>query len=106
MSILSHLSCCETTEQLPTAAVVGSKPDNNESNFVLTITSHMSLLDRFRQGAHKAGLQATAFAQTSANKIVNESKGIANSFSLPGEAEKAANILESFLGWCNPLHLC
>jgi hypothetical protein len=65
----------------------------------------MSLLDRFRQGAHKAGLQATAFAQTSANKIVNEGKGIANSFSLPGEAEKAANILESFLGWYNSLHL-
>jgi len=58
----------------------------------------MSLLDRFRQGAHKAGLQATAFAQTSANSIVNESKGIANSFSLPGEAEKAAEILEIFLG--------
>ena len=58
----------------------------------------MSLLDRFRQGAQKAGLQATAFAQTSANKIVNESKGIANSFALPGEAEKAADILESFLG--------
>ena len=65
----------------------------------------MSLLDRFKQGAQKAGSQASAFAQTSANKIVNESKGIANSFTLPGEAEKAANILESFLGWHNQLEL-
>ena len=106
MTILSHLCCCcGSTEQPPIAAVVDSCPDNERTTFVLTILSHMSLLDRFRQGAHKAGLQATAFAQTSANKIVNESKGIANSFSLPGEAEKAANILESFLGWCNPLHL-
>ncbi|KAG8757296.1 hypothetical protein FRC14_002179 [Serendipita sp. 396] len=57
----------------------------------------MSLLDRFRQGAEKAAIQATAFAHTSANKIANESKGFAQGFTLPGEAEKAANILESFL---------
>ena len=57
-----------------------------------------SLLNRFRKGAEKAAIQATAFAQTSANKIAHESKGFAQGFTLPGEAEKAANILESFLG--------
>jgi SH3 domain-containing YSC84-like protein 1 len=57
-----------------------------------------SLLDRFRKGAEKAAIQATAFAQTSATKLASESKGFAQGFSLPGEAEKAANILESFLG--------
>lgn len=56
-----------------------------------------SLLDRFRKGAEKAAIQASAFAQTSATKIASESKGFAQGFSLPGEAEKAANILESFL---------
>lgn len=56
-----------------------------------------SLLDRFRKGAEKAAVQASAFAQTSATKIASESKGFAQGFSLPGEAEKAANILESFL---------
>lgn len=57
-----------------------------------------SLLNRFRKGAEKAAIQATAFAQTSANKIAHESKGFAQGFTLPGEAEKAANILQSFLG--------
>lgn len=56
-----------------------------------------SLLDRFRKGAEKAAIQASAFAQTSATMIASESKGFAQGFSLPGEAEKAANILESFL---------
>ena len=58
----------------------------------------MSLLDKFRQGAQKAGIQATAFMKESSNKIANESRGFAQGFSLPGEAEKAAKILESFLG--------
>lgn len=57
-----------------------------------------NLLDRFRKGAEKAAIQATAFAQTSANKLASESKGFAQGFSLPGEADKAARILESFLG--------
>lgn len=57
----------------------------------------MSLLDRFRKGAEKAAIQATAFAQNSANKIAHESKGFAQGFTLPGEAEKAADILQSFL---------
>ena len=58
----------------------------------------MSLLDKFRAGAQKAGIQATAFAKDTGNKLANESRGLAQSFSLQGEAEKAAKILESFLG--------
>lgn len=57
----------------------------------------MSFLDKFRAGAQKAGIQATAFVKESGNRIANESRGLAQSFSLPGEAEKAAKILESFL---------
>lgn len=57
----------------------------------------MSFLDKFKQGAQKAAVQATAFAQTSGNKIASGSRDFAHTFSLPGEAEKAAKILDSFL---------
>ncbi|KAJ7195534.1 hypothetical protein GGX14DRAFT_505185 [Mycena pura] len=57
----------------------------------------MSFLDKFKQGAQKAAVQATAFAQTSGNKIASGSRDFAQGFSLPGEAEKAAKILDSFL---------
>jgi len=49
-----------------------------------------SLLNKFRLTAEKAGLQASAF-------IREETRGIAQSFTLPGEAEKCAKILETFL---------
>lgn len=58
----------------------------------------MSLLNKFRQGAQKAGVQATAFMQTSSVKVASGSKEFMQGFSLPGEAEKAAKILESFFG--------
>lgn len=58
----------------------------------------MSMLDKFRKGAQKAGIQATAFLQDSSSKVVSGSREFAHGFSLPGEAEKAANILDSFLG--------
>jgi len=58
----------------------------------------MSALDKFRKGAQKAGIQATAFLQSSSNKIANTSREFAQTFTLPGEAEKAAKILEAFLG--------
>ena len=58
----------------------------------------MSMLDKFRQGAQKAGLQATAFMQTSGNRLASEGREFVQGFSLPGEAEKAAKILQSFLG--------
>ncbi|KAF9454873.1 SH3 domain-containing protein [Macrolepiota fuliginosa MF-IS2] len=57
----------------------------------------MSFLDKFRKGAQKAGIQATAFVQTSSSKVASGSREFMQGFSLPGEAEKAANILESFL---------
>ncbi|KAI0357464.1 DUF500-domain-containing protein [Trametes cingulata] len=57
----------------------------------------MSMLDKFRKGAQKAGMQATAFLKEGSNKLANESQHFVQGFSLPGEAEKAAKILESFL---------
>jgi SH3 domain-containing YSC84-like protein 1 len=58
----------------------------------------MSFLDKFRKGAEKAAIQATAFARDSSSKLASESRGFVQGFSLPGESEKAAKILESFLG--------
>ena len=58
----------------------------------------MSMLDKFRKGAQKAGVQATAFIQTSGTKVASGSRDFVQTFSLPGEAEKAAKILDSFLG--------
>ncbi len=62
----------------------------------------MAFLDKFRKGAEKAAIQATAFAKDSSNRLASESRGFVQGFSLPGEAEKAAKILSSFLGqfWC------
>ena len=58
----------------------------------------MSMLDKFRAGARKAQLQATAFMQEGGSRMQQESATLMRGFSLPGEAEKAAKILESFLG--------
>ncbi|KAJ3504781.1 hypothetical protein NLJ89_g7764 [Agrocybe chaxingu] len=57
----------------------------------------MSMLDKFRKGAQKAGIQATAFAHTTTNKLASGSREFVQTFSLPGEADKAARILDSFL---------
>lgn len=57
-----------------------------------------SFLDKFRKGAQKAGVQATAFVQSSTTKVASGSREFVQTFSLPGEAEKAAKILDSFLG--------
>lgn len=62
----------------------------------------MSMLDKFRAGAKKAQLQATAFMQEGGSRVQQESAALIRGFSLPGEAEKAARILESFLA--NPDH--
>ncbi|KAG8714992.1 hypothetical protein FRC11_006224 [Ceratobasidium sp. 423] len=62
----------------------------------------MSMLDKFRAGARRAQLQATAFIQEGGSRMQQESAALARGFSLPGEAEKAAKILESFLA--NPDH--
>ncbi|KAF9781835.1 DUF500-domain-containing protein [Thelephora terrestris] len=60
------------------------------------------MLNKFRMAAEKAGIQATAFIKESSNKVANESRDFVQGFSLPGEAEKAAKILESFLA--DPSH--
>ncbi|KIJ53514.1 hypothetical protein M422DRAFT_25383 [Sphaerobolus stellatus SS14] len=57
----------------------------------------MSFLDKFRKGAEKAGIQATAFLKDTSSKAATESRGFIQGFTLPGESEKAAKILESFL---------
>ncbi|KDR82589.1 hypothetical protein GALMADRAFT_237983 [Galerina marginata CBS 339.88] len=57
----------------------------------------MSMLDKFRKGAQKAGVQATAFMQAGTTKVASGSRDFVQTFSLPGEAEKAAKILDSFL---------
>ncbi|KAG7445723.1 DUF500-domain-containing protein [Guyanagaster necrorhizus] len=57
----------------------------------------MSMLDKFKKGAQKAGMQATAFVQASSTKVASGSRDFVHGFSLPGEAEKAAKILDSFL---------
>jgi len=55
------------------------------------------MLDKFRKGAQKAGAQASAFVQSSSTKVASGSREFVQGFSLPGEAEKAAKILDSFL---------
>lgn len=56
-----------------------------------------SVLDKFRKGAQKAGIQATAFARDSSTKFATGSRDFVQTFSLPGEAEKSAKILDTFL---------
>ncbi|KAF8322633.1 DUF500-domain-containing protein [Clavulina sp. PMI_390] len=62
----------------------------------------MSFLEKFQAGARKAAIQATAFAKDSGSKLSTETRTFAQGFSLPGEADKSARILESFLA--NPEH--
>jgi len=57
----------------------------------------MSVLDKFRKGALKAGIQATTFIKEGSSKVQSSSQSFAQGFSLPGEAEKAAKILATFL---------
>ena len=63
----------------------------------------MDMLEKFRLGARKVGIQATAFAKDSSGRIASGSRDFVQGFSLPSEAEKAAKILDSFLGGsCEP----
>ncbi|KAG6866184.1 hypothetical protein C0991_007734 [Blastosporella zonata] len=57
----------------------------------------MAFLDKFKKGAQKAGIQATAFMHASSTKVASGSRDFVQGFTLPGEAEKAAGILDSFL---------
>ncbi|SNX82492.1 related to YSC84 - protein involved in the organization of the actin cytoskeleton [Melanopsichium pennsylvanicum] len=57
----------------------------------------MSLMDKFRNAAQKASIQANAFAQQ-ASKTVNQQAATARAgFSLPKECDRAAKILQAFL---------
>jgi len=58
----------------------------------------MSVLDKFRKGAVKAGIQASAFLKEGSSRVQSSSQSFAQGFSLPGEADKAAKILATFLG--------
>jgi len=57
----------------------------------------MAFFDKFRAGAQKAAIQATAFAKDSSTRVASGSRDFVQGFSLPGEADKAAKILDSFL---------
>ncbi|KAL9931713.1 hypothetical protein V8E36_009499 [Tilletia maclaganii] len=54
-------------------------------------------LDRFRSAAQKAGVQATAFAQTTSRQVQEQARVAQAGFSLPKECERSAKILQSFL---------
>jgi len=55
------------------------------------------MLDKFKKGAAKAGLQASSFLKEGSSRVQSSSQSFAQGFSLPGEAEKAAKILATFL---------
>lgn len=58
----------------------------------------MSMLDKFRRGAQRAGIQATALVKEGSSRVASGSRDFVQGFTLPGEADKAAKILASFLG--------
>jgi SH3 domain-containing YSC84-like protein 1 len=58
----------------------------------------MSMFDKIKQGALKAGVQASTLLKEGSNRVQSSSQSFAQGFSLPGEAEKAAKILATFLG--------
>lgn len=60
------------------------------------------MLDKIKRGAQKAGTQATALVKEGSSRVASGSRDFVQGFTLPGEAEKAAKILESFLA--NPSH--
>lgn len=60
------------------------------------------MLDKIKRGAQKAGTQATALVKEGSSRMASGSRDFVQGFTLPGEAEKAAKILESFLA--NPSH--
>jgi hypothetical protein len=56
------------------------------------------MFDKFKKGAVKAGMQASTLLKEGSSRVQSSSQSFAQGFSLPGEAEKAAKILASFLG--------
>lgn len=62
------------------------------------LNATMSMLDKFRRGAQRAGIQATALVKEGSSRVASGSRDFVQGFTLPGEAEKAGKILASFLG--------
>lgn len=89
MSRARNIGKATSTSRSPTSKTTIDDNDDDRA---------MSMLNKFRAAAEKAGVQATAFLKESSNKVANESRDFVQGFSLPGEAEKAAKILETFLG--------
>ena len=58
----------------------------------------MSMFDKLKKVAQKAGAQASTFIKDGSSAVANSTRDFAQGFSLPGEADKAAKILGSFLG--------
>ena len=58
----------------------------------------MSMFDKLRDGAQRAGVRAVALAREGSTRVASGSRDFVQGFTLPGEAEKAAKILASFLG--------
>lgn len=58
----------------------------------------MPFLNTLVAGAQNLQRNATAFGQKGSRQMVSGSNSLIQGFSLPGEAEKAADILKSFLG--------
>lgn len=58
----------------------------------------MSMFDKIKKGAQKAGQQASVLIKDGSSKIASEGQNFVQGFSLPGEADKAAKTLASFLG--------
>lgn len=56
------------------------------------------MLDKFKRGAQRAGVQATALVKEGSSRVASGSRDLIQGFTLPGEADKAAKILASFLG--------
>lgn len=71
------------------------------SHSLTTQLTVMSMFDKFKKSAQKAGSQATIFIKDGSNAVANSTRDFAQGFNLPGEAEKAAKTLTSFLGECN-----
>ncbi|WOO83340.1 SH3 domain-containing protein [Vanrija pseudolonga] len=61
-----------------------------------------NFLNKVKTGAQSAGAQAAAFAQEGTARAQSGSSNIMQGFSLPGESQKAAKILKSFLA--DPSH--
>ena len=55
---------------------------------------------KMRDTAQGVGAQAATFVQEGSARAATGSQGLMQSFSLPGEAQKAAKILRGFLGQC------